>query len=166
MQTLTKDSSQLFAEWAITEPLSRNFHCSIVTPVVGPDDRLMYTDARLAMVAHDGVVDLGADHCEVVIVVPNPDEGRRWMNNLERSRLLRPVNAHLEALGLAWNDPGASRAGTWRHYLHEAKRMHAALAFLGWDLTPDERALVDAVDAYAERCPAWVRQRAQEASRD
>jgi hypothetical protein len=32
--------------------------------------------------------------------------------------------------------------------------MHAALEILGWDLTDEEQALVDAIDHYAAQAPA------------
>jgi hypothetical protein len=154
--------SEPYREWPSSEPVSRNFDCEIVTPHVGPDGLLYDTDARLKLTTHTFVIDLGEGHCGITIVVPSPKDIRH-MTNLQRSAVLKPVWDHLDALGLNWNSPGAGRPGTWRRYLHEVAKMHAALDFLAWTLTPEEQALVDAVDAYAEKCPQWVLRRIQEA---
>jgi hypothetical protein len=49
---------------------------------------------------------------------------------------------------------GRSPLGTWRRYAEEQQLAREIVDALGWTLTDDEAALLDALDAYAGRCPA------------
>jgi hypothetical protein len=46
-----------------------------------------------------------------------------------------------------------SRFGTWRRYLEEVKTAHALVRFVNWTLTPEESAIMQALDGYVEQAP-------------
>jgi hypothetical protein len=47
--------------------------------------------------------------------------------------------------------------GNWRNYLNELEVAHIVVEMLGWSLTPEEQAMLDAVDDYGRRAPTGFR---------
>ncbi len=60
--------------------------------------------------------------------------------------------------GLACVDGCRSpRYGSWRTYLNELEVAHIVIEMLGWTLTPEEQARLDAVDDYGRCAPSRFR---------
>lgn len=47
--------------------------------------------------------------------------------------------------------------GSWRNYLNELEVAHIVVDLLGWTLTAEEQAMLDAVDAYGRCAPTGFR---------
>ena len=47
--------------------------------------------------------------------------------------------------------------GSWRSYLNELDASHIVIELLGWRLSPEEQAALDAVDEYGRRKPTGFR---------
>jgi len=61
---------------------------------------------------------------------------------------------------------GFARTGTWRRYFQDLAYTKHIIAGTGWTLTPEEAALLDALDAKGSECPAWVLAHIGQVSRD
>lgn len=52
---------------------------------------------------------------------------------------------------------GRADYGSWLNYLNEVEVAHIVVETLGWTLTPEEQAMLDAVDEYGRRAPSGFR---------
>ena len=157
MQYAFKQVDEPYAEWPIEAPVSRNFDCEIVAPDVGLDGRRHNFDARLKLRANTHVVDMKRENYLTIVL---HGEGSERQTNLERFKPVKEFWEKLEAHGF-YSDAKARamglrlpRYGTWRRYMLEVEKAHAALELLGWELTEEEQAIMDALEEYGRRAPA------------
>jgi hypothetical protein len=139
-----------YAEWPIEAPVSRNFYFEILAPSVGVDGRKHDFDARVKLRANT-TVHGGQRDCYLSFIIADPSNGKD--TNGERWQRIRPCTQQLQTLGFVL-DASRPRYGTWARYLLEVEKAHAALKILGWELTEEEQAIMDAVDDYARQAPA------------
>ena len=141
-----------YAEWPVEAPVSRNFDCEIVAPSGGVDGSRNNFDARLKLRANTHVAGMKRE-CFLTIVLRSENDEQRRMTNLERWAPVKELVEQFPEL-CVWTDAGAPRCGTWRRYLLEVEKAHTALEILGWELTAEEQAIMDAADDYARQAPA------------
>lgn len=157
-----------YAVWPIEAPVSRNFECEIVAPSGGLDGSRNDFDARLKLRANTHV-SYGQRENNLSIILQS--EGAERWTNLERMEPVRELWPKLESRGFYLDAKVRAlglrlpRYGTWRRYMLEVAKAHTALEILGWELTEEEQAIMDAVDAYGRQASAWVLERVTDGER-
>ena len=129
-----------YQAWEVEAPTTRDFDVEIVAQSYAMPEQ----SARLELWADEtNYPDHGihTTQCFLSIVVPTVAE-------------MDQVGAHVRAAGLDWRTLKGNNYGTWRRYHLEVAKARLALEGLGWTLTAEEEAIMDALEEYGRRAPA------------
>jgi hypothetical protein len=123
-----------YREWLIDAPTSRRIDCAVMDASIA---RGMSCEGRR--------LSLGAD-----------SDGDNWIMIVTSDRAeLHAIMASpaMKRRGQQWR-ANSPRYGSWRYYLEDVALARAVFEFAGWTMTPEESALMDALDEYGRQAPA------------
>lgn len=130
-----------YCEWFVTEPTTRRVDLYLMPPA---DARCEANDVcRWSMVGkHLGLIADNHGDNAVVIATASKDEYRAIADSPGMKR--RAAQWHA-------NSP---RYGSWQHYLEDVALARYIFDLAGWTETPEEAAIMEAIEAYGQRAPA------------
>jgi hypothetical protein len=126
-------------EWVKTETVdTRRFTCEVEE---GTGRESAFGESRLRLESD------GRGQARLVILVP-PAQAPAVRKELVARGYRGTLPVHVR---------GRAEGGSWLNYLNEFEMAHIVVEMLGWKLTRDEQAMLDAVHAYARRAPTGFR---------
>ena len=84
-------------------------------------------------------------------------EPRLWLMDDDDSDILFIKIDHEAFVSGSWPGVGEGRRGrygSWQRYRYEVAWIQACVRGLGWTMTPEEAAVIDALEEYCQRAPA------------
>ncbi len=126
-------------EWTTSESVAtRKFRCEVEEGAGGPGG---LGGPRLRLERND------AGQARLVIVVP-PEQTAAVRRELVARGYRGALPIHVR---------GRADYGSWLGYLNELEVAHIVVEMLDWTPTPEEQAMLDAVDDYGRKAPTGFR---------